>query len=893
MYKKDTSGIQPASVFRNYALRGLPRVIPWLTVFASLVISARALAGFGVTSSGGIYTVDTGAGLVFQVNQANGNVSSIKYNGIEYNDQGSASEIASGLGSPTTVTATNYSNQYILIACQTAGNNSVVSNLTQYLIVTNGCNTIFMGTYVVAEPAVGELRWITRLQSGIISNGPPPSDTRNNSACLENCGSGGDVFLMADGTTRSKYYGDGVTHGKDRAIDLTFCGASNAPLPGLGITNAIAAWMVYDNPRESDSGGPFFRDIQNQCGTDQEIYNYMNSGHNQTEAYRNNVLHGPYALVFTTGGPPTTVTSIPIDYSWIETSSLSNNILGYVGRASRGNASGTVSGIPNGFQGVVGVANTSAQYWAVVSSNGTYTTPLMKPGTYTVILYKGELGVTTNTVTVVAGQTTRLNLASDEPRPSIVFQIGNWDGTPNGFMNDTNVFALNLPNNITMHPSDVRMSLWYPLTFTVGTDPVSNFPSIQMRGTNSPTTINFNLAANQIVNMTLRIGITCAYNNGRPSITVNGFSTSNPGASSQPDSRSFTIGTYRGNNALFTYNIPSSDLVVGQNSIVINPISGSSDLGAWLSAGWVYDAVELDYNTNTVVLAAPTGLTAVPGNAQVALGWGAVSGATGYNVRNATVSGGPYSLVASNIATTSFTDTNVTNGTTYYYVVSAVNPGNESVNSPEVNATPTAPPDAPSGLTATAVSACQVNLAWSEDSTNVANYLIERSPDGTNFTQIANTVLNTTNYTDSGLSAGTAYFYRVRASGPDGLSGYSNTASDTTQSLTTPAAPSSLTAVAINTNQISLAWTDNSTNEDGFAIERSVDNTNFIQVASVAANVTGYIDNSVLPLIEYYFRVRAFIACGSVFSSYSNTNSAAPPAGAPPAPPGGLTALPG
>ncbi|HER2209423.1 TPA: hypothetical protein VJT00_001764, partial [Streptococcus pyogenes] len=66
-----------------------------------------------------------------------------------------------------------------------------------------------------------------------------------------------------------------------------------------------------------------------------------------------------------------------------------------------------------------------------------------------------------------------------------------------------------------------------------------------------------------------------------------------PAASSQPNSRSFTIGTYRGNNTTFSWNIPASYFVNGSNTITITPISGSSDLGNWLSAGWVYDCVEL------------------------------------------------------------------------------------------------------------------------------------------------------------------------------------------------------------------------------------------------------------------------------------------------------------
>ena len=69
---------------------------------------------------------------------------------------------------------------------------------------------------------------------------------------------------------------------------------------------------------------------------------------------------------------------------------------------------------------------------------------------------------------------------------------------------------------------------------------------------------------------------------------------------------------------------------------------------------------------------APTGLTATAGNAQVVLNWSAASDATSYNVKRATVSGGPYTTVT-NVATTSYTDTGLVSGTTYYYVVAATN----------------------------------------------------------------------------------------------------------------------------------------------------------------------------------------------------------------------------
>ena len=90
---------------------------------------------------------------------------------------------------------------------------------------------------------------------------------------------------------------------------------------------------------------------------------------------------------------------------------------------------------------------------------------------------------------------------------------------------------------------------------------------------------------------------------------------------------------------------------------------------------------------NTTVPPTPSGLTANAGDAQVSLSWAAATRATTYHVKRATVSGGPYTTVGSP-SSPSFNDTGLTNGTAYFYVVSAANPSGESANSAQANATP-------------------------------------------------------------------------------------------------------------------------------------------------------------------------------------------------------------
>jgi carboxypeptidase T len=113
--------------------------------------------------------------------------------------------------------------------------------------------------------------------------------------------------------------------------------------------------------------------------------------------------------------------------------------------------------------------------------------------------------------------------------------------------------------------------------------------------------------------------------------------------------------------------------------------------------------------------AAPV-LSATPGSGQVSLAWTAVSGAATYRVHRATASGGPYTSIAANLAGTSFTDTGLTNGTTYYYVATAVNLAGEGPNSNEASATPVA---APVTVTLTSSAAQDGWVLESGENTNV------------------------------------------------------------------------------------------------------------------------------------------------------------------------------
>jgi beta-galactosidase len=156
---------------------------------------------------------------------------------------------------------------------------------------------------------------------------------------------------------------------------------------------------------------------------------------------------------------------------------------------------------------------------------------------------------------------------------------------------------------------------------------------------------------------------------------------------------------------------------------------------------------------------APTGVAAVGGNAQVAVGWDIIPGAATYNLWRATTSGGPYTLIAGNIGGVNlgYIDANVTNLTTYYYVVTAngANNNGTSTNSVQVSATPAA---IVTGLTATAARN-QIVLTW--NSSSGASYNVKRSTMTQGpYSTIASSITDT-NYTDSGVTTCQTYFYVV------------------------------------------------------------------------------------------------------------------------------------
>jgi Fibronectin type III domain len=184
-------------------------------------------------------------------------------------------------------------------------------------------------------------------------------------------------------------------------------------------------------------------------------------------------------------------------------------------------------------------------------------------------------------------------------------------------------------------------------------------------------------------------------------------------------------------------------------------------------------------------------------------------------------------------------------------------------------------PAVPSNLNATTISSTQINLTWVDNATDETAQYLERCAGAgcTNFVQVASVAANVTNYSDTGLTAATSYSYRVRAHNASGDSAFSSVATASTPVVvvpTAPVAPSNLVAGNVTRNSVVLNWTDNSSNESNFLIERCRGQgcSSFTQIASVAANTTLFTDSGLRNATSYSYRVRASNTIGN--SAYSN-----------------------
>lgn len=147
-----------------------------------------------------------------------------------------------------------------------------------------------------------------------------------------------------------------------------------------------------------------------------------------------------------------------------------------------------------------------------------------------------------------------------------------------------------------MHPSDTRLAKWDAGNYIVGTTATSGFPGYIWKDINNDHLVYFRLTDAQLAQgAKIRIGVTEGQSGGRPAIGVNSWSAALQSDKGQGDTRSLTVGTYRGNNWIYEYTVPASAWIQSAREyqiLKISVISGKTSTG-YLSPGISIDAIDM------------------------------------------------------------------------------------------------------------------------------------------------------------------------------------------------------------------------------------------------------------------------------------------------------------
>ena len=273
-----------------------------------------------------------------------------------------------------------------------------------------------------------------------------------------------------------------------------------------------------------------------------------------------------------------------------------------------------------------------------------------------------------------------------------------------------------------------------------------------------------------------------------------------------------------------------------------------------------------------VAPAAPTVTMTYSDSGKPKLTWSAVSGAASYRVYRSESRGTGYSLLGTTTST-SYVNTGAAVGKTYYYRVKAVNSAGTSAYSNIVSGTARTPaPAAPVLKGGTSSASGKPQLTWAAVN-GAAKYDVYRSnsADGT-FSKVGST--DKTTYVNTGAVKGVTYFYKIRAVGASGASGFSNTVAIHVAGVVKAPAAVVLSGIKADAAGITVTWKTTANADTYNVLRRDASNTAW-KVIARGVSGTSYKDTTVARGVMYSYTVQGVAADGVTTGPYDTTGKSA------------------
>jgi fibronectin type 3 domain-containing protein len=301
-------------------------------------------------------------------------------------------------------------------------------------------------------------------------------------------------------------------------------------------------------------------------------------------------------------------------------------------------------------------------------------------------------------------------------------------------------------------------------------------------------------------------------------------------------------GTYSFSRTVSTDTLVDSGLAAGTRYYYrIRAVNNSGESG-------------LSFTKNAITLPAiPAGASAAGVSSScILITWPAVTGAASYKIYRNSVDTGAFQLAGSATRDT-FSDTSLSAVTTYYYKISAVNSSGESGPSASCSAITKKLPT-PNNVSAAAVSSSGITITWTAVA-GAGSYTVYRSTNDTGTYPVIDSVATDT-FSDTGLTAGATYYYKIRAVDSSGESGLS--APFTV--ITIPGAPVGVSASAVSSSAIKITWPA-VTGAASFKVYRSdIDTGTYSVIDSVAKDT--FNDTGLVAGATYYYKVTGINVSG-------------------------------